>query len=41
VGYDQKKGVTFVQGDTNGDGKADFKLELKGVIDLSKGDFVL
>ena len=41
VGYDQKKGVTFVQGDTNGDGKADFALELKGLVDLSKGDFVL
>jgi len=41
VGFDQKKGTTFVQGDTNGDGKADFKLELMGLVDLSKDDFIL
>jgi len=41
VGFDQKKGKTVVQGDTNGDGKADFKLQLAGDIDLAKGDFVL
>ncbi|MBN9021493.1 MAG: hypothetical protein J0H08_05245, partial [Rhizobiales bacterium] len=41
VSFDQKKGNTFVQGDTNGDGKADFKLLIVGEIDLTKGDFVL
>ena len=41
LGFDQKKGVTFVQGDTNGDGKADFKLQLTGTIDFVKADFVL
>jgi len=41
LAFDQKKGNTFVQGDTNGDGKADFKLQLAGEIDLAKGDFVL
>jgi len=41
LAFDQKKGNTFVQGDTNGDGKADFRLQLAGEIDLAKGDFVL
>jgi Ca2+-binding RTX toxin-like protein len=41
VGFDQKKGNTFVQGDTNGDGKADFKLQAAGTIDFVKADFVL
>jgi len=41
VGFDQKKGVTYVQGDTNGDGKADFKLQVTGKIDFEKADFVL
>jgi Ca2+-binding RTX toxin-like protein len=41
LGFDQKKGNTFVQGDTNGDGKADFKIQLAGDINLAKGDFVL
>ena len=41
VGFDQKKGVTYVQGDQNGDGKADFKLAVTGKIDFDKADFVL
>ena len=41
LGFDQKKGVTFVEGDTNGNGKADFKLEVTGKIDFEKADFVL
>jgi len=41
LGFDQKKGATFVQGDIDGNGKADFKLELAGIIDLGKADFVL
>ncbi len=41
LGFDQKKGVTYVEGDTNGDGKADFKLQVTGTIDFEKADFVL
>lgn len=41
LAFDQKKGSTFVQGDIDGNGKADFKLELAGLIDLTKADFVL
>ena len=41
VGFDQKKGNTFVQGDINGDGKADFKLQVAGTIDFVKADFEL
>jgi Ca2+-binding RTX toxin-like protein len=41
VGFDQKKTVTYVQGDVNGDGKADFRLEVAGKIDFVKADFVL
>jgi len=41
LAYDQKKGTTTVQGDVDGNGKADFKLELTGKIDLDKADFVL
>jgi hypothetical protein len=41
VGFDQKKLVTYVQGDLNGDGKADFKLQVAGKIDFEKADFVL
>ena len=41
LGFDQKKGMTFVQGDINGDGKADFKLQVTGAIDFVKADFVL
>ncbi len=32
---------TLVEGDTNGDGIADIQIELKGLINLVKGDFVL
>jgi Ca2+-binding RTX toxin-like protein len=32
---------TLVEGDTNGDGKADFQIELSGHLNLVKGDFVL
>ena len=32
---------TIVEGDTNGDKKVDFQIELKGLITLSSGDFVL
>jgi serralysin len=31
---------TFVEGDVNGDGKADFRVELTGNIHLTHGDFV-
>ena len=41
LAYDQKKGTTTVQGDVDGNGKADFKLELTGKIDLDKADFLL
>jgi Ca2+-binding RTX toxin-like protein len=33
--------VTLVSGDTNGDGIADFTLELSGLVNLTKGDFIL
>lgn len=32
---------TFVEGDNDGNGKADFQIELTGHLDLVKGDFVL
>jgi len=32
---------TIVYGDTNGDKKADFQIELTGLIDLTRGDFIL
>jgi Ca2+-binding RTX toxin-like protein len=41
LGFDQKKGATFVQGDIDGNGKADFRLELTGLYDLTKSDFIL
>ena len=31
---------TFVEGDVNGDGKADFRVELTGNIHLTHGDFI-
>jgi hypothetical protein len=34
-------GRTIVEGDVNGDGKADFQIGLAGHINLVKGDFVL
>ncbi len=39
--YVQEGGATFVEGDTNGDGLADFSLRLTGTISLVAGDFVL
>ncbi|MCJ8057228.1 M10 family metallopeptidase C-terminal domain-containing protein [Shinella curvata] len=39
--YFHKSGDTFVYGDVNGDGKADFALRLDKTIDLVKGDFIL
>ncbi len=39
--FDHKNKKTFVYGDTNGDGNADFVFQLKGKIDLVKDDFVL
>jgi len=32
---------TIIEGDTNGDGKADFQIELSGLIKLTAGDFAL
>ena len=32
---------TIVEGDTNGDGKADFQIELTGLHTLAAGDFIL
>ena len=33
--------VTVIAGDTDGDGVADFEIELRGSIALSAGDFIL
>jgi serralysin len=33
--------VTVIAGDTDGDGVADFEIELRGSIGLSAGDFIL
>ena len=33
--------MTIVEGDTNGDGRADFQIELKGLLALTKADFIL
>jgi hypothetical protein len=41
VRYELSNGNTMVLGDRNGDGKADFTLELHGKIALDGGDFVL
>ena len=38
---DKASGVTHVQGDLNGDNKYDFDIVLKGVLELTKGDFIL
>ena len=32
---------TIIYGDNDGDAKADFQIELKGLIHLTRGDFVL
>lgn len=39
--YTQVGGNTFVEGDTNGDGDADFLIRLNGLHDLMASDFVL
>jgi serralysin len=39
--YEQISGNTYVQGDTDGDGVADFWIRLDGTHTLSSGDFVL
>lgn len=39
--WEKTKGGTYVYGDVNGDGKADFSIVLKDVTKLSKGDFYL
>jgi 6-phosphogluconolactonase (cycloisomerase 2 family) len=37
----KKVGFVIVEGDVNGDGRADFQIEVEGVASLAKGDFVL
>ena len=37
----QSGGDTFIQGDTNGDGKVDFVIHLNGPVNLTSGDFDL
>ena len=39
--YRQLSGNTYVLGDTNGDGVADFWIRLDGLHSLNAGDFVL
>ncbi len=39
--YLQSGGKTIIEGDTNGDGRADFQIELTGIKTLTSGDFVL
>ena len=39
--YAHKNGNTLVQGDVNGDGKADFAFVLEGTIGLKASDFIL
>lgn len=39
--YEKRGGDTFVQGDVNGDGKADFSIALDPLINLKATDFIL
>jgi Ca2+-binding RTX toxin-like protein len=39
--YEKAAKKTFVYGDTDGDGKADLRIEIAKAIDLKEGDFVL
>lgn len=39
--YEKKSGDTYVHGDVNGDGKADFSIVLDLSLSMSKGDFIL
>ncbi|EPX82000.1 calcium-binding protein [Salipiger mucosus] len=41
LGYRHEGGNTIVQADFDGDGAADFEIELGGVMDLSAGDFLI
>ncbi|MGO4571508.1 calcium-binding protein [Microvirga sp. 2TAF3] len=39
--YETVKGYTYIYGDVNGDGQADFSIQLKGAISLAKSYFIL
>lgn len=39
--YEQSGGNTMVMGDVNGDGIADFVIQLSGVVNLGSGDFIV
>jgi len=39
--YEQISGNTYVEGDTNGDGIADFVIRVDGLHTLTSGDFAL
>lgn len=39
--YERKDGGTYVYGDVNGDGKADFSIRIDSAIDFTKADFLL
>ncbi|MBD9375671.1 calcium-binding protein [Rhizobium sp. ARZ01] len=39
--FEKKSGDTFIQGDVNGDGKADFSIMLDLSLTMSKSDFIL
>ena len=39
--YEKKGGDTYIYGDVNGDGKADFAIHVDAKIDFAKGDFIL
>ncbi|MBD9373529.1 calcium-binding protein [Rhizobium sp. ARZ01] len=39
--FEKKSGDTFIQGDVNGDGKADFSIVLDLSLTMSKSDFIL
>ncbi|MGE5563026.1 MAG: hypothetical protein ACM3ZV_06910 [Bacillota bacterium] len=39
--YEQISGNTYIDGDTNGDGYADFMICVTGAHTLTSGDFVL
>ena len=41
VRWFQESKATIVEVDTDGNGKADFQIELAGRLTLSKGDFIL
>ncbi|TCN46332.1 putative secreted protein (type I secretion substrate) [Shinella granuli] len=39
--YEKKNGDTFIYGDVNGDGKADFSVRLDSIVNLRESDFIL